>query len=181
MVNKKHNTKDYINIALYYLMSKKDYDSITVTDICEKAHVSRMSFYRYYNNKDDIFINYCDERFEELFKIIHDKNINDVYTFLYEAFSYVQKYVRQIGILKKAKKENLFLEKCTDYGSYLAKHIKLSLDNDPTDNKILATFLAGGIANLLLSWNDLKLDTPPEEMAVRACKILNLVSKDAPK
>ena len=67
MINRKHSTKDYITIALYYLMSKKDYESTTVTDICNKARVSRMSFYRYFNNKEDIFINYCDERFEEFF------------------------------------------------------------------------------------------------------------------
>ena len=177
MVVRKHSTKDYINIALYYLMSKKDYESITVTDICEKARVSRMSFYRYYNNKEDIFINYCDERFEELFKILHDKNVKDVYTLLYEAFSYIQKYVRQISILKKAKKENLLLEKCTDYGSYLTKHINLSGDKDPVNNRIIAAFLAGGIANLLLSWFDLNLDTPPEEMADRVYKIFVSLEK----
>ena len=74
MINRKHSTKDYITIALYYLMSKYDYDSITVTDICSKARVSRMSFYRYFNNKEDIFINYCDERFEEFFTSIRQKN-----------------------------------------------------------------------------------------------------------
>ena len=75
MMPKKHSTKDYITISLYYLMSKFDYESISVTDICAKARVSRMSFYRYFNNKEDIFINYCDERFEEFFQIINDKHI----------------------------------------------------------------------------------------------------------
>ena len=48
MMPKKHSTKDYITISLYYLMSKFDYESISVTDICAKARVSRMSFYRYF-------------------------------------------------------------------------------------------------------------------------------------
>ena len=82
MINRKHSTKDYITIALYYLMSKKDYESTTVTDICNKARVSRMSFYRYFNNKEDIFINYCDERFEEFFSIVKKKNITDIKEFL---------------------------------------------------------------------------------------------------
>ena len=82
MMNRKHSTKDYITIALYYLMSKKDYESTTVTDICNKARVSRMSFYRYFNNKEDIFINYCDERFEEFFAEIKEKNITDIKSFL---------------------------------------------------------------------------------------------------
>ena len=74
MMPKKHSTKDYITISLYYLMSKFDYESISVTDICAKARVSRMSFYRYFNNKEDIFINYCDERFEELKALIESQN-----------------------------------------------------------------------------------------------------------
>ena len=171
MINRKHSTKDYITIALYYLMSKYDYDSITVTDICSKARVSRMSFYRYFNNKEDIFINYCDERFEEFFSSLKDKDNLDILSFLIEIFIYLKKYARQVNVLKKAKKENLIVEKFTDYGSYLAKHINLTIDNNPMANRILAAFLAGGVANILLLWFDLGLDVPPKEMAEMAYNI----------
>ena len=152
MMNRKHSTKDYITIALYYLMSKKDYESTTVTDICNKARVSRMSFYRYFNNKEDIFINYCDERFEEFFAEIKEKNITDIKSFLIEIFLFLKKYARQVSVLKKAGKENLIIEKFTDYGTYLAKHLDLMVDNSPIANRILAAFLAGGTANILLLW-----------------------------
>ena len=171
MINRKHSTKDYITIALYYLMSKYDYESITVTDICAKARVSRMSFYRYFNNKEDIFINYCDERFEEFFALIREKKIDDVFSFLLEIFLFLKKYARQVTVLKKAKKENLIVEKFTDYGSYLAKHIDLTIDNNPMANRIIATFLAGGTANILLLWFELGLDVPPKEMAEMAYNI----------
>ena len=57
MSNKKARikTKNLISLGLYSLMLRHNYDEISVKDICEKAGVSRMSFYRYYNNKDDIF------------------------------------------------------------------------------------------------------------------------------
>ena len=171
MINRKHSTKDYITIALYYLMAKNDYDSITVTDICAKARVSRMSFYRYFNNKEDIFINYCDERFEEFFSQIKEKHITDVFSFLLEIFVFLKKYARQVIVLKKAHKENLIVEKFTDYGTYLAKHIDLTIDNSPIANRILAAFLAGGTANILLLWFELGLDVPPEEMAEMASNI----------
>ena len=64
---RKTNTKDLISLALYALMHKCEYDEISVKDICAKAGVSRMSFYRYYRMKDDIFITYCDERFESTY------------------------------------------------------------------------------------------------------------------
>ena len=171
MISRRHSTKDYITIALYYLMSKRDYESITVTDICTKARVSRMSFYRYYNNKEDIFINYCDERFEEFYRILNEKSITDVYSFIFEVFAYIQKYARQVLILKKAKKENILIEKFTDYGSYLSKHINLSMDNNPVNNRLFAAFLAGGIANVLLAWFDLGFDVPLDTMADRVYNI----------
>ena len=171
MINRKHSTKDYITIALYYLMSKKDYESTTVTDICNKARVSRMSFYRYFNNKEDIFINYCDERFEEFFAQVKQKNINDIRSFMIEIFLFLKKYARQVNVLKKAHKENLIVEKFTDYGTYLAQHINLMVDNNQIANRILAAFLAGGTANILLLWFELGLDVPPEEMAEIATNI----------
>ena len=168
-------------IALYYLMSKYDYESITVTDICAKARVSRMSFYRYFNNKEDIFINYCDERFEEFFASLKEKQINDIMSFLIEVFIYLKKYARQVTILKKAKKENLIVEKFTDYGTYLAKRVDLTIDNNPVANRIIAAFLAGGTANILLLWFDLGLDVPPKEMAEMAYNIFrSLKEKTTP-
>ena len=147
MIAKKHSTKDYITISLYYLMSKYDYDSISVTDICSKARVSRMSFYRYFNNKEDIFINYCDERFEDFFQIINEKHIDDIYSFLLEVFNYMKIYARQVTVLKRARKENLLVEKFTDYGSYLANHMSLTTENNIIANRIIAAFLAGGITS----------------------------------
>ena len=179
MINRKHSTKDYITIALYYLMSKYDYESITVTDICAKARVSRMSFYRYFNNKEDIFINYCDERFEEFFSSLKEKQISDMFSFLLEIFLFLKKYARQVTVLKKAKKENLIVEKFTDYGTYLAKHIDLTIDNNPMANRIIAAFLAGGTANILLLWFELGLDVPPKEMAEMAYNIFRGFAENA--
>ena len=176
MINRKHSTKDYITIALYYLMSKKDYESTTVTDICNKARVSRMSFYRYFNNKEDIFINYCDERFEEFFGMVKEKNIHDLKSFLIEIFLFLKKYARQVNVLKKAHKENLIVEKFTDYGTYLAQHIDIMVDSNPIVNRILAAFLAGGTANILLLWFELGLDVPPEEMAEIATNIFKTLN-----
>ncbi len=41
--------------ALIKLIGQKPYDSITVTELCRKAGVSRMAFYGNFQTKDDIF------------------------------------------------------------------------------------------------------------------------------
>ena len=42
--------------ALLLLLEKKEYDSITVKEICEKAGVNRSTFYMHYNTKDDLLV-----------------------------------------------------------------------------------------------------------------------------
>ena len=48
----------YITDALLLLMRKKDYKDISITEICEKAGVTRMSFYRNFESKEDILRGY---------------------------------------------------------------------------------------------------------------------------
>ncbi len=45
---------EYITEALLMLMKKKAYKDITITEICTKAGVTRMSFYRNFESKEDI-------------------------------------------------------------------------------------------------------------------------------
>jgi AcrR family transcriptional regulator len=51
-------TRSWIFEAVVLLMDEKPYGKITVSDICEKAGIARATFYRYYNDKDDIVFEY---------------------------------------------------------------------------------------------------------------------------
>ena len=56
--------KECIYTALMELMEKEDYEKITVIDITKRAGVSRMSYYRIYQSKDDIIETHLIEVFE---------------------------------------------------------------------------------------------------------------------
>ena len=45
--------------AFRELIAEKPYRSITVSDICERAHLSRKSFYSRFSNKEDIIAVVC--------------------------------------------------------------------------------------------------------------------------
>jgi AcrR family transcriptional regulator len=47
-------TRTALHHALMSLVRKKGYDSVTVDDICEAAHVGRSTFYSHYAGKDDL-------------------------------------------------------------------------------------------------------------------------------
>ncbi len=47
-------TRECIETALILLMSEKDYSNITISEIVQRAGVSRTAYYRNYSSKEDI-------------------------------------------------------------------------------------------------------------------------------
>lgn len=56
MEKRKLSVKEYIKTAFLQLLSNKPFHEITITDIVKRAGVSRVSFYRNFNNIDDVII-----------------------------------------------------------------------------------------------------------------------------
>lgn len=52
--SKYFNTAKLMNDALVLLLDKKDFDLITVKDVCDKAGVNRSTFYLHYETMDDL-------------------------------------------------------------------------------------------------------------------------------
>ena len=51
-------TKSWIFDALMLLMDEKPYEKITVSDIADRAGIARPTFYRNFNDKDDVIYEY---------------------------------------------------------------------------------------------------------------------------
>ena len=159
-------TKLLISLALYQLMFKSEYDEISVKDICDKTRISRMSFYRYFTCKDDIFINYCDERFEEFYNDVFSKqnhNVN-VEEFVTSIFTFIKKYARQINILVKAHKEQLLSSQFINYANYIITTTKKNNGDGSKANYLVAAFFAGGLFNAIMAWMQNGLKETPEDM-----------------
>lgn len=170
----KASTKSLISLALYALMLKHDYDSITVKDICSKAGVSRMSFYRYFSKKDDIFIDFCDERFEEFYSSIIKDKTHKPEEFTLEMFKFIKKYHRQIKILQMAHREFLLLDQLNNYAKYILSNMKTAYLTEQRGNTIFAYFMAGGFFNTLLYWLNTNLKATPEEMNIMLYRMANI-------
>lgn len=157
-------TKELISLAVYQLMLRHNYDDITVKDICAKANVSRMSFYRYYNQKDDIFVVYCDTKFEEFFDEfakVKDPTLEDFYC---AVFKYMKQNSRQLLMLKKAKRERLLVTQFDNYAKYITTKIKFTNLKDVRNNPYFVSYMSGGLFNSLMKWIDKGMKETPEEM-----------------
>lgn len=145
-------SKQLISIAIYQLMFTYPYNKITVKMICEKAGVSRMSFYRYYSTKEDVFINFADERFEDFYDKYMDKNIT-IGSFIRNVVTYFKKYQRQISILDKAGCAQILITQFETYAAYIIRNAKSLSVFQYENNPLAIPYYAGGFYNVLVHWS----------------------------
>ena len=63
MGKKGTKTKETIRRQAYRLFAEKGFQSVTMTDICEKTGLSRGGLYRYYSNTGEIFAEILSEEY----------------------------------------------------------------------------------------------------------------------
>lgn len=70
-------TKANLRDALFALLETQTLNKISVTDLCNQAHISRRTFYTYYQTADDVFVEYQEElydQFKNMLSPLRDRN-----------------------------------------------------------------------------------------------------------
>lgn len=157
------STKECIYTALILLMEQHSYDKITVTDITKKAGVSRMSFYRHFDSKDDVIFKAAEERLREL----NEKDDINVYK---NSDEFEKRYLLNIKdcrtllkSLDRAGKIDLLFPILLKGNTMLAKK-HMGLESDSEEARLAIVYHTGGIFQLIKEWlhNDFK--APPDEV-----------------
>ena len=162
-------TRDALGDALTALMQEKPFETITVQDVLDRAHVSRSTFYTHYSDKDDLLMSDAEEFFEALSMALSahgDKSdrvfpVKEFFTHLAE----VQPFFK--ALVKSGKfQENMELAR-----GHFARGIERRLAELPRGNSIpqkdlpaIAFTHAGALLSLLTWWLDRGMKEPPEEM-----------------
>lgn len=79
--SKYFNTARMMDQALIELLSKKEFEYITVKEICETAGVNRSTFYLHYETIGDLLaetIEYVEAQYADVFKDIPIDSVNDI-------------------------------------------------------------------------------------------------------
>lgn len=98
--------------ALLQLMDKKPYAEITVTDICKRAGVSRMAYYRNYASKDEILTRRLEDtlgRFEDMLRDYGNITEEEYWAEFFDAFREdpVIARIAQAGLFKQLMEAHL--------------------------------------------------------------------------
>ena len=157
---------EYIINALFNLMKKKNFENISITEITNKAGVSRNSFYRNFNSKEDIVKRWIKD-ITDCFLNTSDINYkqDDTQEYFIKLFTHLEKYKDHAILIYKANLTHLLKEEFEsrilkiyekEYGSYKSY------------------FLAGGIFNVYYYWLMNGGKETPEELASNINKYLKI-------
>ena len=136
-----------------------------------------MSFYRYFDKKEDVFIDYCDARFEEFYDQYLNRNTVTLEEFVLDTFNFFKKYNRQLMILRQVGKEQILVKQFNGYAKYLIVHNNNQLVLEQRKNPVIGPFLAGGLYNVLTTWLDDGMEQSPEEMRNLLLQIPLIIAK----
>lgn len=67
----KKDTKDFITTAVLQMLTKETLSTLTVSQVCKRAGVSRMAFYRNFDGLEQILYEYYQPKIAAVFDIVH--------------------------------------------------------------------------------------------------------------
>lgn len=153
-------------------MEKQDYASITITDIANKAGLSRRTFYRHFKTVDELLLHILRKNIIESYNYIRHQNPQKFSDFVFVFFSYWEINQNLLKLIVKNNLTHFFISelyKNVDK-SMLAYYIL-------NENDYLYSFAVGGISNLLIQWINDGFTKSPKKMKSIAEEISQHLSK----
>ena len=157
-------TRRLLSEALVQLIREKDYNTITVSDIVERANVGRSTLYAHYRDKDDLFLAQVDHVIEFLSQDTPNRRelpffpSLGLFRHVGEQYELYKALVWTPGIDLMIKHMQNSLSERVEHG--LAKS-GIELD---VPIPVLANFITGSFLALLKWWVENKMIYSPEEM-----------------
>lgn len=159
-------TKKEFEKSLFKLLLKKNYHDITVNEICSLANKTKMTFYHYYKDKDNLLalasINLINEEYSEAYRKILRKETDPEeieYQSILATYDWVAKHYKQIqNLIHEGDTFPMEIFKnalATNYGKYITETIK-TVDYDVPSGYLSVFFFEGLYGSCLYYAEQLK-------------------------
>lgn len=161
--------KECIVEALIKLLEEKPFSAITISELTAKAGVSRMTYYRNYNKKEDIFEQYLKDASEYYGKEVQELMLQGNYydeKNLTQCFGYLKEHSRFLNcLLNNGFGDLLRITIC----NYVLQTWYKPEDGKHHYYKLQA--FAGALYNLYIAWSLEGMKESPEELAQLICEM----------
>ena len=134
-----------ISDALLSLMKRKPFQQITVTEICEEAAIGRKTFYRNFEQKEDVLDFYLDHLCQVFEKEIFGKT-TDEQMFLYFSFS-----KQNIEFFSAMNRDGLLPMCQRKFSGFLPDTMPI-WSEDATEQEYYSRYVTAGIEAIMQVW-----------------------------
>jgi len=165
-------TRKWLQEALLVLMKEKSFREIQITEIADRAQVSRPAFYLHFHSKEELLLSHVDAVFEEFHTELSSEvaagNI-DRKKFSIMLFEYWERYAETLRMVIQAENPDILLERLKEYVGVIMKEIDAKTNKLAIDlrlQKLIVGYLAGGAYMLLTQWISNKMPFSAEQMGL---------------
>ncbi len=160
-------TRESLSIALIYLMNEKPFDKISITELVQKAGVSRTAFYRNYAGKEDLLReigNSLIARIEELNLQLRDSR--SMYDWCLELLKTIKEHKESYSLFSNA---GLSAKMLFDQRSFVDVVYPVS----DRKERYLRIASEAAMASVINTWFEEGMKESPEEMAELCARMLD--------
>lgn len=168
-------TRIKIFTALTYLLKKKTFNSITISDICHKAQISRATFYHHYQTKEEIVEAYQQATMKQIYQLLGQSDL-DMLTYFERLTRYLDQNAALLGQLLsergtlslqtqiRKQMTNFFQEK-------MLPRLQIAQTTDGLTLEYMASFYASAIFGVIQHW----LTSSPRQTPEKITQLLNTI------
>ena len=167
-------TRHMLSEALIRLVEKRSFRKISVGDICAEAMVSRSAFYSHFADKYEL-LSFC---LEELLRMQanagRDWTLEEQIVALLKSVQENRRTLYNIFMADLSPElMDIFQQALNAAAVTRLRELQKEGVKLPGDIELVAAFLAGGLANVMLRWIRENYATPVEEIARCQCAMLS--------
>jgi AcrR family transcriptional regulator len=171
---RENKSRQWILESLLSLMEREKFSQISIKEITANALLSRRTFYRNFNSKEDILVSYitelCNSYMESLNKEtdLNIENITKVF------FTFWHRHIVFLQLLSKNNLSGLLQEQFNLQLPGIHRKIKNQTNEYDSEESLeyALTFSAGGYVNLLFEWVNRGAVKKPDELAGIICRAM---------
>ena len=163
-------TRKWLGDALLSLMQEKPFRAIQITEITDRAEVSRPAFYLHYRSKEELLFSYVDAGFEEFHtefsKEVAAGNI-DLQKFCVLLFQYWEKNANILQMVIAADLPQILMQRLRGHFEIFVAELAGSerkSEQDIQRQEFVIDYVAGGTYLLLTKWISNGRPASPEQM-----------------
>jgi AcrR family transcriptional regulator len=157
-------TRRLLHEALVTLILERGWDAVSVRDVCEKADIGRSTFYVHFADKENLLLSGFDQLHEAMEQVRSSAKVP--FGFLGPLAAHAAENARLLQALYGRQSGQSVQWRFRDVlASLVEAELKL-LKVPKAARPLLTRFIAGGSADVLMSWLDHPRGVSPEQLSI---------------